>query len=106
MRRGPLLSALALGVLFAVGAPATLTTGEGVGLAFADSPIAVGDRLEAVSNVSLDRAEIRKGSRVNVTRVAEQQGAMVVDLELADGYIVKNLSLAQVRTSFRVVRDA
>lgn len=74
--------------------------------AFAEGAISVGDHLEALSDVSLQRAEIRKGSRVHVTRVVQNQGSTVIDVELPDGHIVKNLSMSQLRSSFRVVTDA
>lgn len=65
----------------------------------------MGTELQAIVDVTLHRAEIAKGSRVNVTRVVERDGHVdAVDVALADGHVVK-LSAAIVHASFRLVSD-
>lgn len=107
LRAGPVAVALSLGLLALVASPEVATDGDLASVARAEGPtaVAVGDRLEAINDVSLQSAQIRKGSRVSVARVAQQKGSTVVDLELADGFVVRNLSMAQVRSSFRALAD-
>lgn len=68
-----------------------------------DAPITVGTSLLAVSDVTLKRAAIRKGSRVVVTSVVDSHGRTLVDLELADGHVLRRIMMSSIRASFRVV---
>jgi hypothetical protein len=62
-----------------------------------------GTQLEAVDNVTLQRAEIAKGSKVAVAAVIKHEGKVAgVSLELGDGHVVK-VGLATVHNFFRVV---
>jgi prepilin-type processing-associated H-X9-DG protein len=67
--------------------------------------LAVGTELMATSDVTLHKAEIAKGSRVSVTKVTLHKGQIdAVNVALADGHVVK-MTLAQVRSFFRVVAE-
>jgi hypothetical protein len=100
----------ALGFAAAIAA-ATALTGSA---ALADEPgvraespadIKVGAQLEALSDVTLGRAELAKGSKVNVVKVLLRQGHLTsVDVELADGQVTR-APATTVRTYFRVVTD-
>lgn len=69
------------------------------------SEIAVGDTLQAIRDVSLDEAVIAEGSKVSVSGKRAISGAVVVDVALADGHVVKGLPLSQVKQSFRRVAN-
>lgn len=69
------------------------------------SEIGVGDTLQAIRDVSLDEAVIAEGSKVNVSGKRSVSGAVVVDVALADGHVVKGLPLSQVKQSFRRVAN-
>lgn len=89
-------------VLLLVALAAVPAIGEGVARA-EDRALEVGTELQATSNVTLHKAEIAKGSRVSVTRLLMRGGHIEgVSVALADGHVVK-VTLAQVRTYFRVV---
>jgi hypothetical protein len=67
--------------------------------------LAVGTELQATSDVTLHKAEISKGSRVSITKLLVRGDRIDgVSVALADGHVVK-VTLAQVRSYFRVVRD-
>ena len=67
------------------------------------SGIAVGTELEAVSDVTLHRAEIAKGSKVSVTQLLGHSGQVDgLSVALADGHVVK-VTMSQVHSYFRVV---
>jgi hypothetical protein len=73
----------------------------------AESPaeITVGAQLEALSDVTVGRAELIKGSKVNVVKVLLRQGRLTsVDVELADGQVAR-APATTVRTHFRVISD-
>ena len=92
----------ALLIVIALAAPAF---GERAAMADDRHEIAVGTSLQATSNVTLHKAEIAKGSRVNVTKLIERGGRIDgVSVALADGHVVK-ITLSQVHTFFRVVQD-
>jgi len=93
--------ALTVGALFAsVGAPGSSYFNE----ARAEvSDVTVGTALLAVSDVTVKRAAIRKGSRVVVTGVRDSHGRTLVDLELADGHVLRRVMMSSIRDSFRVV---
>lgn len=95
-----------LAVALAVLAPAVGTVvNEGVARADGGADIAVGTSLQATSDVTLHRAEIAKGSRVNVTKLLVRAGRLHgVSVALADGHVVK-VSLTQLHSFFRIVRD-
>lgn len=69
------------------------------------SEIGVGDTLQAIRDVSLDEAVIAEGSKVSVSGKRAVSGAVVVDVALADGHVVKGLPLSQVKQSFRRVAN-
>jgi hypothetical protein len=97
------LARLAATAALVVGAIAAVAPG-----ASAASPdeLAVGTELTAVADVALHRASIAKGSKVAVTRVAVDRGAVAnVDLELADGHVVQRVGIRTVRAFFRVVAE-
>jgi len=67
--------------------------------------LAVGTELQATSDVTLHKAEIAKGSHVSVTKLLVRGGHLDgVSVALADGHVVK-VTLSQVRSYFRVVRE-
>jgi hypothetical protein len=67
--------------------------------------IAVGTALEATEDVTLHKATIAKGSRVNVTKVIVRSGRLEgVAAALADGHVVK-IGVTQLHASFRVAKD-
>lgn len=90
--------------LAAAASPAALAlTAERPALAEEERDIAVGTELMAVSDVTLHKAEILKGSRVSVTKVELRDGKLDgVSVALADGHVVK-LPMTTVHTYFQVV---
>jgi len=101
------LSRLLLAAALVAGTAIGVTGVAGEGVAFADdrSDIAVGTALQATSDVTLHRAEIAKGSRVNVTKLLKRSGRLDgVSVALADGHVVK-VTLTQLHSFFRVVQD-
>jgi hypothetical protein len=55
--------------------------------------------------VTVGRAELAKGSKVNVVKVLLRQGRLTsVDVELADGQVAR-APATTVRTYFRVITD-
>ena len=65
----------------------------------------VGDTLEATRDVSLDEAVLVAGSRVSVSAKHAASGAVVVDVALADGHVVRGVPLGEIQKNFRRVRD-
>jgi len=96
---------LVVGALTAcVGVPGSSDGFVSVRDARADVPaITVGTALLAVSDVTVKRAAIRKGSRVTVTGVRDSHGRTLVDLELADGHVLRRVMMSSILASFRVV---
>jgi hypothetical protein len=94
------------GALAAVVSPAMLAVpAERAALADEERTIAVGTELVAVSDVTLHKAEISKGSRVSVTKVELRDGKLDgVSVALADGHVVK-LPMTTVHTYFQVADD-
>lgn len=74
-----------------------------VSVAHADEGVKVGASLEATSDVSLDEATIRKGSKVSVSAKRVVGGRVFLDVALADGHVVKAVPLPDIQRSFRVV---
>ncbi len=71
----------------------------------ADEPreIGVGMYLVAVEDVSLRDAALSKGARIHVTRVGTQKGRVTtVDVELADGHVLKRIGVDTIRKAFAV----
>ncbi len=99
--------ALLLGLTAGAAAlPAVLVAGESVALAHEEGDLDVGTQLVAVTDVTLHRAEIMKGSKVRVTKVAIQGGRVAsVDVELADGHVVQKVAVTKIRTAFRIDSD-
>ena len=72
-----------------------------------DEHIAVGTELVAVANVTLRRAVIVKGSRVSVTKLSRRGGQLSsVDMELPDGYVLKQVAIGTIRALFRVAPES
>lgn len=65
--------------------------------------IRVGDTLQAIRDVSLDEAIVAEGSKVNVSGKHAKSGAVLVDVALADGHVVRGVPLAEVQKNFRRV---
>jgi hypothetical protein len=95
-----------LTVVLAALAPASIVVTESVAIADEDrSDIAVGTALQAMSDVTLHKAEIVKGSRVSVTKLRTRAGRLDgVSVALSDGHVVK-VTLSQLHSFFRIVRD-
>jgi hypothetical protein len=68
--------------------------------------IDVGTRLVATNDVKLRDVSLSKGSRV-VVRGLDQKGGRVasVDVELADGQVLKHIDAGMIRKSFTVAND-
>ena len=64
--------------------------------------LVVGAELVATRDVALRDAQLQKGSRVRVVKVALKDGQPhAVSLELPDGYVLRGVSARKVRQSFR-----
>jgi hypothetical protein len=104
-----LLRTLAAGLFVALAAPSLL-------YAAGDPPprpapigdtIAEGTQLVAIGDLTLQRAAIVKGTRVNVTKLSYRRGLLSsVDLELPDGYVVRRVAIGTVRVFFRVAPES
>jgi hypothetical protein len=92
--------------LLAMAAPALAATSVEPSAWADEAPeVEVGTALEATADVTLHKATIAKGSRVNVTKLLLRSGRLEgVSAALADGHVVK-ISMAQLHTSFRVAKD-
>lgn len=69
-----------------------------------ENEIHIGDQLQAIDDVTLDEAQIRKGSRVSVSGRTVRSGLVFLDVALADGHVVRALPITSVRRTFRIVR--
>lgn len=68
--------------------------------------IAVGTQLVALDDVNLRNAALSKGARVNVTKVVVDQGRIAtVDVELADGHVLRRVAIDAIRKAFAVAAD-
>jgi len=68
--------------------------------------IAVGMRLVAIDDVNLREAALSKGARVNVTKVVVNQGRVSsVDVELADGHVLRRIAIDKIRKAFAIAAD-
>jgi hypothetical protein len=68
-----------------------------------DAAIAPGTELEAIDTITVQRAEIAKGSKVAVAGLLKHEGKVEgVSIELGDGHVVK-VGMRTVRNFFRVV---
>jgi hypothetical protein len=68
--------------------------------------IAVGVQLVAVDDVNLRDAALSKGARVHVTKVVVSQGRVSsVDVELADGHVLRRVAIDTIRKAFAVAAD-
>jgi hypothetical protein len=70
-----------------------------------EKTVEVGDVLRATTDVSLDEAVIRKGSKVSVSRKSRAAGRVYLDVALADGHVVRAVPLANIVKSFERVED-
>ncbi|MDI1428095.1 hypothetical protein [Polyangium sorediatum] len=63
--------------------------------------IGVGMYFVATEDVNLRDAALSKGARIHVTRVGLQKGRVAtVDVELADGYVLKRVAVDAIRKAF------
>ncbi len=68
--------------------------------------IEVGARLVATTDVKLRDVSLSKGSRVVVRKIEQQKGRPAsVDLELADGHVLRHIDMGTIRKSFAVASD-
>jgi len=68
--------------------------------------INVGTTLVALEDVSLQRASLSKGARVQVTKIATEKGRVTsVDVELADGHVIKRVSIDTISKAFAVADE-
>jgi hypothetical protein len=104
MRLGLIFAAALAGAL-AFSAPFETRPGnEWVRSAHADEDVAVGTALLALKDVRLQAAAIKKGSTVTVRGVVRtEQGRTLLDVELADGHVLRGVQLSSIRSAFRVV---
>lgn len=72
-------------------------------ISVASKDIQVGDMLQATKDVSLDSAVIAEGSKISVSAKKSANGRVILDVALADGHVVKNVPLAEIKKSFRRV---
>jgi len=71
----------------------------------ADAEIKIGTQLEAVTNVTLHRASLVKGSRVSVTNLILRRGHLDgLKVALADGHVIK-MAIKTVHSFFRVADE-
>ncbi len=82
---------------------AIAATGDTDSVAVASKDIQVGDMLQATKDVSLDSAVIAEGSKISVSAKKSANGRVILDVALADGHVVKNVPLAEIKKSFRRV---
>ncbi|MRG94299.1 hypothetical protein [Polyangium spumosum] len=69
--------------------------------------IGVGMFLVATADVTLREASLSKGARIHVTRVGLQKGRVAtVDVELADGHVLKRVAVDKIRKAFVVADEA
>lgn len=68
--------------------------------------IGIGTALVATADVNLQKASLAKGARVHVRKVGMQKGRLTtVDVELADGYVLKRVAIDAILKSFVVATD-
>jgi hypothetical protein len=68
--------------------------------------VEVGTRLVATGDVKLRDVTLSKGAKVTVRKVEEKQGRVAsVDVELADGQVLRHIDAATIRRSFTVATD-
>ncbi|MDI1445081.1 hypothetical protein [Polyangium sp. 6x1] len=69
--------------------------------------IGVGMYLVAMEDVTLRDAALSKGARIHVTRVGLQKGRVAtLDVELADGHVLKRVALDTIRKAFVVADES
>ncbi|MDI3283656.1 hypothetical protein [Polyangium sp. 15x6] len=69
--------------------------------------IGVGMYLVATEDVTLRDAALSKGARIHVTRVGHQKGRVTtVDVELADGHVLKRVAVDTIRKAFIVADES
>jgi hypothetical protein len=68
--------------------------------------IAVGARLTATSDVKLRDVSLSKGARIVVRKLEEKRGRVAsIDVELADGQVLKHIDAGTIRKSFVAAND-
>jgi len=101
----------ALSSIFVLGATfASFATLSGALRAETNEPVAVeaneitvGTALVAVADVNLQKAALLKGARVQVTKLGLSRGRVAsVDVELADGHVVRRISIETINKAFVV----
>lgn len=96
--------ALQLGAPAALASTAAAADAREQAPVVAGSEIRVGDLLQATRDVSLDEAVIAEGSKVSVTSKRAASGAVLLDVALADGHVVKGVPLTEIRKNFKRVQ--
>jgi len=86
--------------------PAALLSAPRAALANSPDDLEVGTQLTAVTDVRLHRAVIAKGSKVSVFHLSRKRGQVdAVDVQLADGHVVREVAISTIRLSFRVADE-
>ena len=71
-----------------------------------DDDLVVGARLEALGQVRIGGAVLGKGSKIDVFGISRRNGVVErVDVQLADGHVVRDVSVNTIRTRFRQVAE-
>ena len=71
-----------------------------------DDELIVGSRLEALALVKIGGAVLGKGSKIGVFGLSRRNGVVErVDVQLADGHVVRDVSVNTIRTRFRQVAE-
>jgi hypothetical protein len=105
MRARVLSSVLALGAVLGAAALPGAARAESNEPAVAGEAreISVGTALVAVADISLQKASLSKGARIQVTKVATQKGRVTtVDVELADGHVLRRVAIDTILKAFVV----
>jgi hypothetical protein len=72
----------------------------------ADDELIVGAQLEALGQVRIGGAVLGKGSKIGVFGLSRRNGVVDrVDVQLADGHVVRDVAVGTIRARFRQVAD-
>lgn len=105
------LGAVALLAVTAAGAgtaQAAVTDADQGRVGVVETDLEVGAQLEAIGKVRIGGATLAKGSKVGVFALSRRDGQVErVDVQLADGYVVRDVAVSTIRKRFRqIARDA
>jgi hypothetical protein len=71
-----------------------------------DDELIVGAQLEALAQVRIGGAVLGRGSKIGVFGLSRRNGVVErVDVQLADGHVVRDVSVNTIRTRFRQVAE-